>query len=186
MSTMMKNDDSDMADAKSTLITTPRLEATDPANLPQAKYGSLLDCPLKISAMVCKDFFAADFCEIDEGKEDSGQPPPREGGPRLLIGYNDHIENSEPDKLRRMTAYDKVALLLANKAVFEKALSFFHKLHVFQLPQFDTSRTLLHLPMQLPYGIRQVLQAIVKVRLVRQPGEDDNQFIAAHHVQFSC
>lgn len=65
---MEKNDESDMAGAKSTLITTPRLAATTSDNLPLAKYHSFLDYPLEIRAMVYEDFFATESCESGKAR----------------------------------------------------------------------------------------------------------------------
>lgn len=68
-----------------------------------------------------------------------------------------------------MTAHHKVSLLLANKAVWEEGLPFFHRLHEFELRIPERCETILTIP--LPYQIQQVLRVVAKVRLVDQVEE---------------
>ena len=65
-----------------------------------------------------------------------------------------------------MTAYDKVSLLLANRAVWEEASPFFYRLHEFQLLLPDQRETILTNSFGHTYRIEQILREIAKVRLL--------------------
>lgn len=189
---MKKIDDPDMAGAKSTLITTPRLEAKISDNLPPVKYDSFLEYPFEIRAMIYKDFFAAEFCESYEGKEELGQSPSNGVGSMLVTDSDEKEEDwedvweeaPEEDKMqihRRMTAHDKVALLLANKAILEEALPFFHRLHEFQLLLLEQYQDILTTSPHLPRHIKQVLGVITKVRMVNRHAEDTEEPYLFYH-----
>ena len=197
---MEKDDDSDMAGVKLTLNRTPRLEAKVSDNLPPAKYGSFLDYPFEIRAMVYEGFFATEFCESDDAKEDLGQSLSNEIGSMLLMDSDEKADGCEDaweeapegEKIqtdRRMTAYDKVSLLLANKAVLEEASPFFYRLHEFQLIRLEQGPYLFPPSVYLPRQIKQVLGLITKVRIVNQNAEDREQTIlfrynVCHYIPF--
>ena len=193
---MEKNDDPDMAGAKLTLNRTPRLEAKVSDNLPPAKYGSFLDYPFEIRAMVYEDFFATEFCESDDAKEDLGQSPSDGAGSMLFMDSDEKEEDWEevweeepkedriqPDK--RMTAHDKVSLLLANKAVLEEASLFFYRLHEFQFLVLEQRQDTLTTSPHLSCYLKQALRSITKVRMMNQNAEDTvERSLFYHHVSY--
>lgn len=164
---MAGHDHSDLADAMLALATVTRSQGKNAGNSQSKSCGGFLDYPFDMRAMIYEVFFAAESCESGEAKPEVGESFPVIGLPTLLAETDDRNEGSEEGITqldRRMTAHDKVSLLLANKAVLEEASPFFHRLHVFRLSLLRNETCLKDLS-RLSDRIQHSLRAMAKVQV---------------------
>ena len=183
---MAEHDDEDLAAATANFTISPHSKPSTAEKPVPKKCSSFLNYPFEIRAMVYEVFFAADICESGKGGQNPGQLPSKEEGSMLVMQSDGHDEDWEDveegasgkdiiQTERRMTAHNKVSLLLANKAVLAEASSFFYRLHEFQLLVLGQGEDILADSSHLPCHIQQVVGAIAKVTLVNLDTEDTDE-----------
>ena len=123
---------------------------------------TFLDYPYDVRILMYNAFFASEFCGLSL---------------QLIVAdptsYKSDIfwdaTRGVGNPMTRMTAHQKVSLLLTSKAVCQEARPFFYRAHTFHMKLLDRRASRLGPYSQLSSPIQQGLRAITKIYLTDQP-----------------
>ena len=142
----------------------------------QAKHVTFLDFPFDIRFMIYKEFFGhQDFSDREWQtylKSFTGR-----------IYSRSHVQNSHTvmpllqslasNNMRRVTAHNKISLLLTRKSIFSEASGLFYQLHTFYVPTPDE----LHKrPVEISTTVQAVLDKIERIALFYEESTYDSAY----------
>ena len=132
----------------------------------QAKHVTFLDLPFDIRFMIYKAFFGLQAFGIHEWQpylKGFSNGTDTRSHAQNFHGVKPLLKSLASDSMRRVTAHNKVSLLLTSKSVLHEASTLLYQLHTFHVPTLGKA---FEPPPEISISVGKVLNQIERIALV--------------------